>query len=241
MTLPKLTRPNEILTSSWLNTLHGEVRSNALRSGGGLRVVRGANGTVVSVDRSTAVGSFPGRRVTVLNKTGSRLSAWGVAGIEKTTAQNDLTETISEGVAYTLRAVEANDLLAGWVVCAESIDNGEAGQAYISGDGILARVKYKSDGSEDDFEYAEIDPVLTGEEAFLYPRVAGTARILDVEKTNSPEGWRWAIIRFPLEGGSRIFKATTTEANGEVKGKWVDLDGKLIGAEYTLPVFPKGK
>lgn len=244
MTLPKKAVAGTRLTANYLNELRAEVRRHHVTTGNGISSLRTDSGTAISLVGKNTFGQMPGRLVTVLNTTGSTLDAFSVAGIEQTDISGDLIKAISRGVGYVLREPESDDLISGWVILAEQIKDGEVGRAYISGDGILTRVKYNPDGSEDDLKFAEIDIDKTGEDLFfLYPSLSGSARILDAETedVNPTKGWRWVIVRFPVEHEimNYIFKATADEADGEITAKRVDSLGVVQGVEFTFKVLPE--
>lgn len=198
MALPPPVFVGEILKATTVNDHLGVTRQNLLRQGPGIRLTRSLTGTTVSAIKKLPRLKQPGRLVTVLNNTGGDLPAWAISGIEKTTRSANLTKLIAEDLVYVLRKPVDDDKSTGWLITAVAIKDKAVGQAYVSGDGILARVKFAEDGSEDDLRFAEIDPSKdSGDEQFLYPSASGSARILDKEESDIPEGWRWVVVRFP--------------------------------------------
>jgi len=205
--LPPEVAVGERLKALTVNGLRTGIKENRILPGRGIRLVRNRNGTTVALAKRINSRSLPGRLVVVLNNTGGDLPAWAVSGIEKTTAQDDLASIVAEGIVYVLRKPEDDDKASGYVILSEAIKDDAVGLAYISGEGILARVKFDEDGSEDDLLFCDLDTTKKdGEEQFLYPTAAGSARILDREDDDIPEGWRWVVVRFPVGGVSGVLE-----------------------------------
>ena len=197
--LPPEVRVGERLKAKTVNALRSGIRENRILPGSGIKLIRDRQGTTVALAKRIKSRSLPGRLVVVLNNAGKDLPAWAISGIKQTTAHDDIASIVAEGIKYILRTPEESDKVTGYVILAEAIKDDAVGFAYISGDGILARIKYNEDGSEEDLLFAEIDPTKEdGDELFLYPTADGSARVIDKEETDIPEGWRWAIVRFPF-------------------------------------------
>ena len=236
MTMPPTTSVGEQLSSSWLNRLREEVKSNVIVSAKGLAFNRGTGGTTISKD--VAVGSpvFTGELVTVINLTGQDLNQWWFVGIENVTNREKMAENISSGVDYIIRKPVGTDLQNRLLLLAEPIAYNDTGQAYISSSSMICRVKYATDGSEDNYQAATIADFDASEDEedsyILKASPAGFISIVDVEPDTSQHpdepDWRWAIIRFPVSLDQCRWKATSDpDADNKITAKRVLLDDTL--------------
>jgi len=266
MGLPSKQAVGNILSARWLNDHRGETEKNTVRAGAGIRVERNNGGTVISKVNLSLIQRFPGSTVSVLNKTNRDLDAYMVAGIERTTLKEEnLTDSIESGIRYILRKPRLNDIHGGFVILAEAIEKDEAGLAYISSDGMLARVKFTDDqdppkkGAVDSDGVAVLDNFIFASLEIEDPETSSTAdklfqltassvlspvRILERKREEEKKGkFNWCIIRFgQYVGQPRVFKATedsvTVDDIETIKVKAINADGTLVGSEIEMIVLP---